>query len=86
MDKVIEDQYIYFTKNRLGNYVYDIYLQGSNELIGRIAYMYRDEFMEVFGPFSLYLEPKYQRSIIKRSILKLMIITLEKEQSVKKGR
>ena len=87
MDKLIEDQYIYLIKNNIGNYVYDVYLQGSNELIGCVSYMYRGEFMENFGPCYLYLKLKYQNSIIKKSILKLMIITLESEQQkTKKGR
>ena len=86
MDKLIEDQYIYLTNNIMGNYVYDVYLQGSDELIGCVSYIYRGEFMENFGPCYLYLKPKYQNSIIKKSILKLMIITLENEQKTKKGR
>ena len=86
MNKLIEDQYIYLTKNNIGDYVYDIYLKGSNELIGCVSYMYRGEFMDSFGPCYLYLKPKYQNSIIKKSILKLMIITLENEQKTKKGR
>ena len=86
MEKVIEDNIIYLVKSNKGEYVYDIYLQQSDKLIGRIAYAYNEEDMEKDGSFNLKLRSEYKNNTIKRSIFKLMLIVLERQKVTRRGR
>ena len=86
MGKVIEDNIIYLVKSNKGEYVYDIYLQKSDKLIGRIAYAYNEEDMEKDGSFNLKLRSEYKNNTIKRSIFKLMLIVLERQKVTRRGR
>ena len=86
MNKVIEDNYIYLVRNNSGEFVYDIYLQKNDELIGRVAYAYNEEDMEKDGSFNLKLRSPYKNTTIKRSIFKLTLIVLQRQSITKRGR